>query len=41
MDGATRATKPLEVVHSVVCGLMKRISIRLAKYFVTFIDNFS
>ena len=41
LDGATRATKPLELVHSDVCGPMKTTSIGVAKYFITFIDNFS
>ena len=40
-DGATRATKPLELVHSDVCGPMKTTSIGGARYFVTFIDDFS
>ena len=40
-DGATRATKPLELVHSDVCGPMKTTSIGGARYFLTFIDDFS
>ena len=33
-------TKPLEIVHSGVCGLKRTTSVGKAKYFVTFIDNF-
>jgi hypothetical protein len=40
-DGATRATKPLEIVHSDVCGPMRTTSMGGARYFVTFIDDFS
>jgi hypothetical protein len=40
-DGGTRATKILELVHSDVCGPMKTASIGGARYFLTFIDNFS
>ena len=40
-DGATRATKPLELVHSDVCGPMKTTSIGRSRYFLTFIDDFS
>ena len=36
-----RATNPLEIVHSDVCGPMRTTSMGGAKYFVTFIDNFS
>ena len=36
-----RAKKPLELVHSDVCGPMKQKSIGGALYFVTFIDDFS
>lgn len=39
--GATRATKKLELVHSDVCGPMKTTSMGGARYFVTFIDDFS
>ena len=38
---ATRATKPLEIVHFDVCGPMKTTSMGAAKYFVMFIDDFS
>ena len=41
MDGGSHATKILELVHSVVCGPMKTSSIKGARYFLTFIDNFS
>ena len=40
VNGATCATKPLELVNSDVCGPMKTTSIEATKYFVTFIDNF-
>jgi len=36
-----RAKKPLELVHSDVCGPMKQKSIDVALYFVTFIDDYS
>ncbi len=36
-----RATKPLEIVHSDVCSPMKTTSLGGAKYFVTYIDDFS
>ena len=41
IEGATRATQPLKVVHSDVCGPMKTSSMGATKYFVTFIDDFS
>ena len=41
VEGTTRATKQLEIVHSDVSGLIKTTSNRGAKYFVTFIDDFS
>jgi transposase InsO family protein len=40
-ERARRATKPLEIVHSDVCGPMRTTSMGGAKYFVTFIDDFS
>jgi len=40
-DGANRATKVLELVHSDVCGPMRTTSFGGAKYFLTFIDDFS
>ena len=40
-DGATHATKPLEIVHADVCGPMRTTSMGGARYFVTFIDDFS
>lgn len=40
-DGATRANKPLELVHSDVCGPMKTLSLGGTRYFLTFIDDFS
>ena len=39
--GATRATKLLELIHSDVNGFMRTTSHGGAKYFVTFIDDFS
>jgi hypothetical protein len=36
-----RATKPLEIVHSDVCGPMRTTSLGGARYFVTYIDDFS
>ena len=41
VDRATRKTKPLELVYFDVCGPMKTNSIEAAKYFVTFINDFS
>ena len=35
------ATKPLEIVHSGVCGPMRTTSIGGAKYFVIFVDDYS
>src|ERR1700738_1378054 len=35
------ATKPLEIVHSGVCGPMNITSIGGARYFVTFVDDYS
>ncbi len=40
-DEATRASKLLELVYSDVCGSMKTTSCGGARYFVTFIDDFS
>jgi hypothetical protein len=40
-DGGMRATKPLEIVHLDVCGPMKTTSLGGARYFVTYIDDFS
>jgi hypothetical protein len=40
-DEASRASKLLELVHSNVCGSMKTTSSGGARYFVTFIDDFS
>lgn len=40
-DGVIFAPKPFGIVHSDVCGPMKTTSIGKAKYFVTFIDDFS
>lgn len=36
-----RASKVLEIIHSDVCGPMEQMSLGGAKYFVTFIDDFS
>ncbi|KAJ0795822.1 putative RNA-directed DNA polymerase [Helianthus annuus] len=35
------ASKPLQLVHSDICGPMQTSSIRGCKYFITFIDDFS
>ncbi len=40
-DGGMRASQLLEIVHTDVCGLMKITSHGGARYFLTFIDNFS
>jgi transposase InsO family protein len=40
-DGGMRATKPLEIVHSDVCGPMRTTSLGGARYFVMYIDDFS
>ena len=40
-DGARRAAKVLELVHSDVCGPMRTTSMGGARYFLTFIDDFS
>jgi hypothetical protein len=40
-DGVIRASKLLELVHNDVCGSMKTTSRGGARYFVTFIDDFS
>jgi transposase InsO family protein len=40
-DEVIRASKLLELVHSDVCGPMKTPSHGGARYFVTFIDDFS
>jgi transposase InsO family protein len=40
-DGGMRATKPLEIVHSDVCGPMRTTSLGGARYFVPYIDDFS
>lgn len=34
-------TKPLEIVHLDVCGLMRNMFVGRVKYFITFIDDFS
>jgi transposase InsO family protein len=40
-DGATRASQLLEIVHTDVCGPMKTTLHGGARYFLTFIDDFS
>jgi hypothetical protein len=40
-DGATRASQLLEIVHTDVCGPMRTTSHGGARYFFTFIDDFS
>ena len=39
--GEIRSTKKLQLIHSDVCGPMKTESIGGAKYFLTFIDDYS
>ena len=36
---AKRAVKPLELVHSDVCGKLKNKSLSSSEYFLTFIDD--
>ena len=38
---AWRATKPLELIHTDVCGPMKTSTISGNRYFLTFIDDYS
>jgi transposase InsO family protein len=40
-EGGQRASKPLELVHSDVCGPFKTTSMGGCLYFVTFIDDYS
>jgi hypothetical protein len=40
-DGATRVSQLLEIVHTDVCRPMKTTSHGGARYFLTFIDDFS
>ena len=40
-DKATRATHPLKLVHSDICGLMNVRACHGASYFFTFIDDYS
>lgn len=40
-DRGKRADKLLEIIHTDVCGPMPVMSLGIAKYFVTFIDDFS
>ena len=40
-DGGLRAKKVLELIHSDLCGPMQTTSFGGAKYFLTFIDDFS
>ena len=39
--GEIRSTRKLQLVHTAICGPMQTQSIGGAKYFVTFIDNYS
>ncbi len=41
VGGGTRAEKPLDLVHSDVCGKLNVKSVGGAEYFLTFIDDFS
>lgn len=36
-----KSTRPLEIVHSDVCGPMQNVSLGGSRYFVSFIDDFS
>src|SRR5579871_6515974 len=38
---ASRVMKVLELIHTDICGPMKTTSIRNAKYFMLFIDDYS
>ncbi|KAG6460307.1 hypothetical protein O3G_MSEX011897 [Manduca sexta] len=40
-DIGTRASEPLQLIHSDLCGPMETISLGGARYYVTFIDDFS
>ncbi|KAK8913818.1 hypothetical protein KSP39_PZI024059 [Platanthera zijinensis] len=40
-DGAWRASRPLQLVHSDVCGPMRTTSIGGSRYILTFTDDFS
>ena len=40
-EGSTRASKPLELIHTDLCGPMQNQSIGGNKYFITFIDYYS
>jgi hypothetical protein len=40
-DGATKASQPLEIVHTNVCGPMRTTSYCGTRYFFTCIDDFS
>ncbi len=40
-DGATRVSQLLEIIHTDVCGPMRTTSHCGARYFLTFIDDFS
>lgn len=41
LTGTTKATKPLELVHSDLCGPMSTLSMGGVAYFLTFIDDWS
>ncbi len=41
VGGSTRAEKPLDLVHSDVCGKLNVKSVGGAEYFLTYIDDFS
>jgi len=40
-EGATRASQLLEIIHTDVCGPMKTTSQGGARYFLSFINDFS
>ncbi|GKU88999.1 hypothetical protein SLEP1_g3199 [Rubroshorea leprosula] len=41
VNQAWRATEKLELVHTIICGLMKIVSLNSNKYFMLFIDDFT
>lgn len=41
MKNERRASRPLELIHSDVCGPMEETSIGGSRYFILFIDDYS
>ena len=39
-DEEMKVTKPLEIVHSDVCGPMENMYVGMVEYFITFFDDF-